>query len=144
MTVKQALKLKNQLAKEIQELYGLINSNNSTIKDNPKYFKVVDMMVEVDEKIAQLTELKAKIHEANSKIYKKIFFLSELKGQAQMYARINTKEGKISDRYNNGGEPTILEAELNIKQVGEIVKAIEAKINLLQEELDYHNATTEI
>lgn len=144
MTVKQALKLKNQLAKEIQELYGLINSNNSTIQDNPKYFSVVDMMAQVDEKINELTELKSKIHQANSKVYKKIFLLSELKGQAQMYARINTKEGKIADRYNNGGEPTILVAELNVKQVGEMVKAIEAKINAIQEELDYHNATTDI
>jgi hypothetical protein len=144
MKIKQALKQKNVLTAEIAELNQLIRSSNSTVVGNPKHYKVVDLMTELNSKILELVGLKDKIHKANSPVYDKIFLLSELKGQVNVYKGISTVEGKMEgNRYSNS-EPSVMEVELNVIQVKAIIKGLEVKINEIQEELDYHNATTDI
>lgn len=143
MTVKQALKAKNLLAVELNELYNLIRSNNSNIVGNPKHYVLTDLLIEADSKLLELVTLKAKIHKANEPVYDKIFMLSELKNKAQQYKNISAIEGKQTNSYSKE-EPVVYEVELNVKQIKDLVKGIEVLINEIQEELDTFNARTEI
>lgn len=143
MTVKQALKLKNQLSLELNELYNLIRSSNSNMVGNPKHYVLGDLMMECDAKLLELVTLKTKIHKANEPIYDKIFMLSELKNKVNQYKGISTTEGKQTNRYSQE-EPVVYEVELNVKQLKDVIKGIETRINEIQEELDTFNAITEI
>ena len=143
ISVKQALKLKNVLTSELNELYSLVCSSNSSIIGNVKHYVESEVMLQVDSKLLELVELKTKIHLANAPVYGLIFMLSELKNKANYYKRICTTEGKQNDHYGNGNsEPDVYEVEFNIKQIKDLVKGIEVSINEIQEELDTFNAIT--
>lgn len=142
MNIKQALKLKVQLGKELTELYHLIRTNNSTIVDNPKHYSVIQLMDDAKAKFDELIDLKTKIHLANGPVYDKIFKLSELKVKASMYGSIGCTEGKQT-QYNNS-EPVYYQVEINVKDIKSMVKGIEEEIRQIQDELDTFNAITEI
>jgi ribosomal protein L29 len=79
MNVKKALKEKNRLVKEIQELYARLSQYNSVEVGNVRPYSPKDMLEQINEKSNELVELKTKIHKANTPVYDKIFRLSELK-----------------------------------------------------------------
>jgi len=91
----------------------------------------------------ELISLKTRIHRANMGVYDKIFRLSELKSLAKRLNQIDCSEGKVSDRYSRQ-EPIFKTAEITVIDRDTRVKMIEEEIELLQEELDTHNATTSI
>ena len=145
MNIKQALKLKNVISAELNELYNLVRTSNSNIVGNVKYYVESDVMLQADSKMLELVEIKTKIHDASAPVRKKIFLLSELKNKANHYRGISTSEGKQVDRYGSvGAEPTYAEVEFNVKQIKDLIKGIEVRINEIQDELDTFNAITEI
>jgi len=91
-----------------------------------------------------LIDLKTQIHKANVGVYDKIFRLSELKSLAKKLNQIDCSEGKVTDRYLRGAEPSIKTAEISVVERDVRVKMIEEEIESLQEELDTHNATKTI
>ena len=77
----------------------------------------------------------------------KIFLLSELKSRAAKLKHLDCSEGKVSSsRFGrlSGEDPIIKEAEIGVVKRDEILFNIETKIEEIQEELDIHNAITEI
>ena len=142
MNIKQALKEKNKLVAEIKDLYETAKKSNSVEVGNPRRFSVQGSLNEAKEKTAKLVELKTKIHKANLPVYEKIFRMSEMKNQIKELKDISTNEGKVTQRYNTVVE--IKEVELNAAQIKEMVKGLETEIEKLQDELDVHNATTQI
>ena len=142
MNIKQALKEKNKLVAEIKDLYETAKKFNSTELGNTRRFSVQDSLNEAREKTARLVELKTKIHKANLPVYEKIFRMSEMKNQIKELKGISTEEGKVSSRYSSMVE--VKEVELNAAQIKAMVKNIESEIEKLQDELDVHNATTQI
>ena len=142
MNIKQALKEKNKLVAEIKDLYDTAKKFNSTEVGNPRRFSVQGSLDEVNEKTSKLVELKTKIHKANLPVYEKIFRMSEMKNQIKELKGISTEEGKVSSRYGTMVE--VKEVELNAAQIKVMVKNIESEIEKLQDELDVHNATTQI
>jgi hypothetical protein len=90
----------------------------------------------------ELTELKTKIHLANALVYDKIFRMAELKNRIKELRKIPTEEGKTEARYSS--VVSVKEVEINIAQLDEMVKTLEARIEEIQAELDIHNATTNI
>lgn len=143
MNLKQALKQKNVLALELMQLYSLIRDNNSIISGNTKHYNIEDLMLEADSKLLELVSLKSKIHEANTPVFDKIFMMSELKSRLMHYKNIRTLEGRTGIN-SQSVEPVIYEVQLNVKQLNEICKGIEIKINEIQEELDEFNSITKI
>lgn len=142
MTVKKALKEKNRLAKEIKELYDIVRQHNSIEVGNTRRYSVVDKLLEARELVDELVVLKAQIHRANAPVYDKIFKLSELKSIAKELRSIPTEEG----RQANGYSQVVLNkaVEINIVDKEALIKAVEKDIEKLQDELDIHNATTNI
>ena len=144
MTIKQALKEKNRLIKAIEDEFKKVYSYNSIDEGNVRPYSTVDALTNIMTLEEGLINLKTQIHRANIGVYDKIFRLSELKSLAKKINQINCDEGKVTDRYLRGAEPSIKTAEISVVDRDMRIKSIEEEIERLQEELDTHNATTSI
>jgi len=146
MTIKQALKYKNKLASKMNAEFTKASTYNSIEEGSNRAYDVRESMDKYLKMSAELVELKTKIHLANTKVYSKIFELSELKSQISKIQYMDCGEGKQLDRYSRmSGEPPVIKtAIIGIVERDQMVQAIEDRIELLQEELDFHNATTTI
>ena len=144
MNVAKALKRKARLLREINDKWVIIKNNNSIISGNPRKYNIKPELDIVEKLIVELVELKTKIHLANGPVYDKIFLLSELKTQLINLEGVKTNEGTI----DNGrfGAPSTVFYEVDIDEIykNELIAHLNAKIDELQDDLDYHNATTQI
>ena len=143
MTIKQALKEKNRLIKAIDDEFKKIQAYNSIDESNTRPYSTQTSLENILVLEDALIDIKTKIHRANMGVYDKIFRLSELKSLAKKLNQIDCSEGKVVDRYSRS-EAVIKTAEITVIDRDTRVKMIEEEIELLQEELDTHNATTSI
>lgn len=143
MTIKQALKEKNRLIKAIEDEFKKIHAYNSIDESNTRPYSTQTSLENILVLEDALIDIKTKIHRANMGVYNKIFRLSELKSLAKKLNQIDCSEGKVVDRYSRS-EAVIKTAEITVIDRDTRVKMIEEEIELLQEELDTHNATTSI
>jgi len=72
MTVKQALKLKNKLVKEITEELQKAQSYNSVEVNSTRPYSSTESLEKASKLTNELIELKTKIHQANTSVYGKI------------------------------------------------------------------------
>ena len=142
MNVSQALKQKNKLVVELKKQYQIAQKFNSQEEGNIRRYSVPAALDKAVELTLELTELKTKIHLANAPVYDKIFRMAELKNRIKELRKIPTEEGKTEARYSS--VVSVKEVEINIAQIDEMVKTLEARIEEIQAELDVHNATTQI
>ena len=142
MNVKQALKAKNKLVTELKASYGILQKYNSIEEGNPRRYSMADTLEKIHTLSNELVELKAQIHKANQPVYDKIFALEELKGLIKELKKVPTDEGKQTERY--GSVVSVKEVELNIVEIQTIVDKLQERIEVLQNELDIHNANTQI
>ena len=144
MTIKQALKAKNKLVAEIKEQYKIAKDYNSIEAGNKRRFDIQAALDKANALSKELVALKAKIHAANTGVYGKIFEMSELKSQIKELRAIPTVEGKTSSSRYGGSMDSVREVEIDAAQMAMMIKGIEARIEVLQDELDTHNATATI
>ena len=142
MNVKQALKVKNKLVTEMKASYAILQKYNSIEEGNPRRYSMVNTLEKIKTLQAELVDLKTKIHKANQQVYDKIFALAELKGMIKELKKVSTEEGKVNERY--GSFVSVKEVELNVTDIDSAVSILESQIEALQNELDIHNATTQI
>lgn len=142
MNIKQALKKKNRLTLEIRELYDRAKKYNSIEEGVERPYSTLALLNEANEKTVELVRLKAAIHKANAPVYTKIFFLSELKGRIKKLRLIPTEEGTHTERFGSSSIKKV--AELNIRDLDQMVRNLEDQIDAIQDELDRHNVLTEI
>jgi hypothetical protein len=146
MNIKQALKLKNKLVKENNETFAKLSQYNSVEEGTVRPYDPKEMLAKWNEGVKQLVDLKTKIHRANAPVYDKIFKLSELKSMVSRLNSLGCVEGKQSQRggWGQPTEPVVMIAEIGIVQRDEMIKTLENQIEQIQDELDVHNANTEI
>jgi hypothetical protein len=142
MNVKQALKVKNKLVTDLKTQYQILQKYNSIEEGNPRRYSMKDTLDKITNLSNELVELKAQIHTANQPVYHQIFALAELKGIVKELKKVPTDEGKQTERY--GSVQSIKEVELNIVDIEKIVADLQIKIEEYQNELDIHNANTQI
>lgn len=142
MNVKQALKAKNKLVADLKAQYEILKKYNSIEEGNPRRYSMAETLDKVTELTNELVQLKAELHRANQPVYDKIFALAELKGLVKELKKIPTDEGKQDSRY--GSVVSVKEVELSIVDIQKRVDILNVKIEQLQDELDVHNATTQI
>lgn len=143
MTIRQALKEKNSLLKRINDEMVKVNEYNSIDEGNTRPYSTRECLIKVKELTDELTRLKTRIHLANATVYHKIFELSELKNLVKNIRMVDCSEGKVTERYSRS-EPSIKVAEIGVVERDTIIKDFEEQIERLQDELDHHNATTQI
>ena len=142
MNVKQALKQKNKLVTDLKAQYEILKKYNSIEEGNPRRYSMNDTLDKITNLSNELVELKAKIHKANQPVYDKIFALAELKGMVKELKKVPTDEGKQVERY--GSVQSVKEVELNIVDIQNKVDILTVKIEEIQNDLDIHNANTQI
>lgn len=142
MNVKQALKQKNKLVTDLKAQYEILKKYNSIEEGNPRRYSMSSTLTKIETLQLELVELKAQIHKANQPVYDKIFALAELKGLVKELKKVPTEEGKINERY--GSVVSVKEVELNVVDIQNKVDVLSVKIEELQNELDIHNANTQI
>ena len=146
MTIKQALKYKNKLVSKMNDEFRKASQYNSIESGVIRAYDASEALTKYFGLSNELVELKTKIHTANVGVYDKIFLLSELKSRISKLQILDCSEGKVSDRYSriHGEPPAIKTVQIGILERDSLILEIESKIEEIQEELDLHNATTEI
>jgi len=143
MNIKQALKQKNKLIKEISENTKLMQQYNSIEEGNERHYNINELFLNVLETSKNLSELKAKIHRANGPVLEDIFLMAEMKSVAQGLKKMDCTSGKSNrDRYSSS--EIILSVEMNIVERNNKIKELENKIEEIQDRLDIFNSNTEI
>ena len=144
MNIKQALKEKNKLVKSIGENTKLMQDYNSIELGNNRPYSTNELRNQIMKDRAELSQLKAKIHIANSPVLEDIFYMSELKSMVQSLKKMDCTEGKSNkDRYRMESE-LVLTSEISLLERNETIKDIEEIIEDIQDKLDVFNSNTEI
>jgi ribosomal protein L29 len=145
MNIKKALKEKNRLVKEIQDLHARVATYNSVEVGNVRPYSAKESMEKINQLSNELVELKTNIHKANAPIYHHIFRLSELKSTIARIKNLDCNEGIVQDYYSRNREtPAVKETEISIVERDEMVKHMEGQIEEIQDILDNHNQITQI
>jgi len=143
MNIKQALKQKNKLIKDINELYSLAKSYNSIEEGNERPYNISELFTSIVEDTKELSLLKAKIHRANGPVLEDIFLMAEMKSLIQALKKTDCTSGKSNrDRYSSA--EIVLSVEMNIVERNNKIKQLENRIEEIQDKLDIFNANTEI
>ena len=144
MTIKQALKQKNKLIKQIAENTKLVQQYNSVEVGNQRPYSTVTLLYQIMEDTVELSTLKARIHTANTPVLEKIFWMAEMKSIIAALRKLDCTEGKSNkDRYRMESE-LVLTSEISLVERNERIKSLEDKIEVIQDELDHYNAITVI
>lgn len=144
MNIKQALKEKNKLVKSIGENTKLMQDYNSIELGNNRPYSTNELRNQIMKDKAELSQLKAKIHIANTPVLEDIFYMAELKSMVQSLKKMDCTEGKSNkDRYRMESE-LVLTSEISLLERNETIKDIEAIIEDIQDKLDVFNSNTEI
>jgi hypothetical protein len=144
MTIKQALKQKNKLIKQIGENTKLMQEYNSIEVGNERPYSSIILLAKITEDTKELSNLKSKIHVANTPVLEDIFLMSELKSIAQSLKKMDCTEGKSNrDRYRLESE-SVKTSEISLVRRNETIKELETRIEEIQDRLDVFNATTQI
>lgn len=145
MTVKQALKEKNKLTKQINGLVIRIQKYNSMEEGSVRTYDPREDMDNLTTLVTRLVDLKTQIHNANAKVYDKIFRLSEYKGLVKYLRSIDCTEGKTNESRRYGESATIIKTTVfDQVEMDNLISYYESEIEKIQEELDVHNATYHI
>lgn len=143
MNLKQALKEKNKLIKEISENTKLMQQYNSIEEGNERPYNISQLFLNIVDATKDLSELKAKIHRANGPVLEDIFLMAEMKSLIQSLKKTDCTSGKSNrDRY--GSAEIVLTVEMNVVERNNKIKQLERKIEDIQDKLDYFNVNTEI
>lgn len=144
MTIKQALKIKNRLIGEINDIQLKMVRYNSISETNERPYSTKSLLEEQYNLVNQLVALKTEIHKANSEVYDKIFLLSELKSLVKNLKGMDCTSGVVEDDYyrRSSDSQTIKKSEISVIERDNEVKFLESRIDEIQEELDIHNSTT--
>ena len=144
MTIKQALKQKNKLIKQIGENTKLMQEYNSIEVGNERPYSSIILLAKISEDTKELANLKSKIHIANTPVLEDIFLMSELKSIAQSLKKMDCTEGKSNrDRYRLESE-SVKTSEISLVRRNETIKELETRIEEIQDRLDVFNTTTQI
>lgn len=144
MKLYKALKLRKSLVGEITKLKQQIKEKNSYLVGslNGEKFDVSKLYLELQEKINNLVGLKFAINEANGEIQSKIYVLSEHKALIAFWNEVSVLEGMQTQGYSDNVREYKVQIDENLRN--EMVKALQIKVDALQEEIDTYNYTTDI
>jgi hypothetical protein len=144
MNIKQSLKEKNKLAKKVADLMERTNKYNSMDEGGIRSYDPQVSLSDARSALESLVELKTKIHMANSKVYDKIFRMSEYKSYVKYLKSLNCTEGTIVKQSYGDTSVRHLTTVITEVQRDQMVEEFENMIDSIQSELDEHNATTHI
>ena len=153
MKLAKALKVKNRLVGELNQLKTELQRENSRRDDNPSKVDCKSLYDDIETKRDNLIALKASICSANAGspnkdagIYQKIDEMSELKSFINFLAGLPKREGEELTLIGVNREKLTYQwtAFINQEKADALTKELQLKINKLQDEIDEYNAVTEV
>jgi hypothetical protein len=147
MKLNQALKEKNRLVRKLNSDLEIAKRENSINTLRKRSYDLDKVWDEIDSVTGRLNGLKTAICKANVGIYEKIERMSELKGRIAFLIALNTKHGEFEETVGWGEDKVRKEtwdAFYSKQAVDNMVETLQEQIDVLQDEIDTYNATTEI
>lgn len=145
MKLYKALKLRKSLVGEINKLKEQIKDKNSYLvgSKNGEKFSVEESYKSLLEKIDTLTNLKFVINEGNRNIQVIIYALGEYKALLTFWKEVSVDEGTKS---LNVYTDKIVDYAVQFDEAKRdaIIVEIQKRVDVLQEEVDNYNYTTDI
>lgn len=145
MNIKNALKQKNKLVQELNQLIQRMVINNTVIEGNQRPYSAKETLAQVYKKVEEINVLKTQIHRANTPVYDKIFLMAELKSLVKHLKMMDCAEGVDTDYYSRRSESAVIKhSEISVVERDNEIKFLESRIEQLQDELDEHNIITQV
>lgn len=146
ITLARALKLKNRLAGQLTKVGGRAVAHNSYVVGSDSPYDTVKVFAEYGEIQKQLVELKAKIQVANAPIHKSIALMGEFRTEIVLLNSMSVTKGTVVEpRYGEGQDTSrVYVAAIDKLARDNNVAELEQEIDILQDDIDAHNATTNI
>jgi len=142
MNITKALKQKNKLVSKTNEHIAHVSAYNSIQEGTTRPYDAREALEKAIASVDELVALKTAIHKANVKVYDKIFRLAELKSLVSKLKGLDCKEG-MHQSYRMDA-PVKYTSQISIVEKDQLVEKLESQIEMLQEELEAHNAKTKI
>lgn len=142
ITLARALKEKNILAGEITKLFTRLKLSNSFNSRNKPTYDCKELLPQITKKQEQLIELKLLISKATDPVREIVLSMAEIKTTIANLKAVNIQSGEVNPGYAK--EPVIMTAQISEAERDNLVDQYEEQINKFQDQLDKHNATTEI
>lgn len=146
ISLARALKFKKRIESRLHRLEKDIIGHNSIMKDAEREVDVKERYKEHQGVTEMLIRLRVAIWKASLPIQPKILAINELKSRVAMLGRMNTNHGLIQQNHwrQPDAPPVEYQAEFRKADVDRMVSESERKIDELQDEIDRHNANTNI
>lgn len=146
ITLARALKLKNRLAGQLTKVGGRAVAHNSFVEGSHSPYDTVKVFAEYRRIANQLVELKAKVQTANAPIHAKIAMMGEYRTEIVLLNSMSVTKGTVVEpNYGEGKDKTrVYVAAIDKLSRDNSVANLEQEIDMLQDEIDSHNATTKI
>lgn len=146
MKLVQALKQKNRLAGELARYQRIFERENSRRSDSVSKVTRSDIYAKILRVSSELGELKGKIATANVGIYTKLERMAEFKAHIAFLMGLSKREGEEITFVESYDKKLIYtwESHITEEDCDGFVSDIQKKIEVLQDEVDAYNATTEI
>jgi len=138
----KALKLKNRLAGRLAKTNQTIAHYNCTVEGRKDEVDVKALDSTRSQLVSALVDLKTTIQEANKPIYRHIILIGEKKGEIEFLSGLNTKHGVEPHGY--GSQPVNFVSVIQKTEVDKRVKQLDKELDELQDQIDKHNAVTEV
>lgn len=142
MNITKALKQKNKLVSKTNEYILHVSTYNSIQEGTTRPYDAREALEKAMVSVDELVALKTAIHKANVKVYDKIFKLAELKSLVSKLKGLDCKEG-MHQSYRMES-PVKYTSQISIVEKDQLIEKLESQIEMLQEELESHNAKTKI
>ena len=144
MTLSKALKFKNKLAGEINDLQDKIRQHNVQVNSNPIKFNVMELYDSLIQKQIAIADLKSKIAIANAGICGGMAHMAELKSRIVFLTSVSIQEGTVDQSAGYGREPIKMKytPAMDVNFVDKEIKMAQKKIEQLQDDIDEYNHTT--
>lgn len=142
ITLVRAFKERSRLIRQIQHLHMLLNEENSILEGGVRSIDIRQTYAECTRLNGKLIGLKQAISRANSGIIEKLVELAELKTICFQLKRLPVREGKQEVSSYDETKTEIWIAELKKAEINAELDALQARMDLLQDEIDEFNART--
>ncbi len=150
MTIARAMKHRVRVASRLNRVSRDIQSQNSHMENNKPEVDVKALMEVRNALMIHLVDLRVAIDRASEPIKRDLFSLAEKKTEMVFLQQIETKDGKQPTSSwsvrGSGIESTIMTYKATYRkfEIDKMIIHLETTMDVLQENLDRHNATTKI
>ncbi len=140
MNLRKALKEKNKVAGNLNQLFHRMRENNITEDGQSRPYNSKEVLREINQEIDQLIELKVKLQLANTPILNDIYRVAELKVLIRQLRYMECNDSrKISS-----GIITYHIATIKADERDQLIKSLEEEIEAIHERIDAFNFRTSL